>query len=282
MKRGLPVMMKRGQPPAGYITATEAKLKLDIDDGMLYSYVQQKRIRRFVPPGRKQGFYLEADVDALAQVIRQTYGQLASEIHFQRSTDIKDLIECSEIARDVYGDEGTPVATRLKWIEKNPEILYLLKAEHVEGYCYILPLERETIDAVMRDEKSLKDVMESDIKRFASGDPLDIYLMSLVIKSGPDKLYKRLLSSQLIVGLMSVLRELARRGVVIRTLSARSRFPEGIRLLRDMGFSDYDVQSPNPEFSYFILDVEQSNAPFIRRYKRDLQRQRGDQASDAN
>lgn len=276
-------MMKRGQPPAGYITATEAKQKLDIDDGMLYSYVQQKKIRRFVPPGRKQGFYLEADVNALAQVIRQAYSQLASQIHFQRSTDIKDLIECSEIAKEIYGDEGTPVATRLRWIEKNPEILYLIKADHVEGYSYILPLERETIDAVLSDEKSLKDLTDSDIRQFTSGDPIDIYLMSLVIKPGADKLYKRLLSSQLIAGLMNVLRELARRGVVIRTLIARSRFSEGVRLLRDMGFSDYTAQSSDARFSYFIIEVEQSNAPFIRRYKRDLQRfQRGDQASDAN
>lgn len=276
-------MMKRGQPPAGYITATEAKQKLDIDDGMLYSYVQQKKIRRFVPPGRKQGFYLEADVNALAQVIRQAYSQLASRIHFQRSTDIKDLVECSEIAKEVYGSEGTSVATRLKWMEKNPEILYLLKADYVEGYSYILPLERETIDALMREEKSLKDLTDEDIKPFTPEASIDIYLMSLVIKPGPDKLYKRLLSSQLISGLMNVLRDLASRGVIIRSLVARSRFPEGIRLLRDMGFSDYAVQSPDTRFSYFILDVERSNAPFIRRYKRDLQRfQRGDQASDAN
>jgi hypothetical protein len=267
MKRGLVIPMKRGSPPPGYYTASEAKKKLQVDDSMLRSLVLRGRIEKFVPPEKKQGFYKKVDVDRLAGEFKAAYSQISKEVHFQRTIEREDIIECSRIAREVYGSEGTPVETRLAWMSKNPEILYVSKSDHIAGYAYILPLKREKINAILREELSLSDLTADDIESFIPNKLVDIYLMSVAIKPGYNKERKRILSSQIISGLMDVLLDLARRRVIIRTLIGRSRFPEGIRLMRDMGFSSYPIQSSDERFSYFIIEVDKSNAPFIRRYK---------------
>ncbi len=270
MERGSVVPMKRGSPPPGYYTASEAKKKLQVDDSMLRNLVLRGKIEKFVPPEKIQGFYNKADVDKLAEEFKTVYSKLAKEMHFQRTTEREDIVVCSQIAREVYGSEGTPVETRLAWISKNPELLYVIKSDHIAGYAYILPLAREKIDAILREELSLSNLTADNIESFAADKPVDIYLMSVAIKPGYSKEKKRVLSSQMISGLMNVLLDLARRKVIIRTLIGRSRFPEGVRLMRDMGFSHYPIQSPDERFSYFIIEVATSNAPFIRRYKRAL------------
>ncbi len=59
--------IRRGDSPPGYYTAMQAAEKLDVGSGMLRFYVRDGKIERFIPPGRKQGFYKQEDVDRLAR-----------------------------------------------------------------------------------------------------------------------------------------------------------------------------------------------------------------------
>ena len=60
--------IRRGHPPVGYLTATQAKKKLGgISDGKFRSYIQEGKIARLLPPGMKQGFYKREDVEQLAR-----------------------------------------------------------------------------------------------------------------------------------------------------------------------------------------------------------------------
>jgi len=280
--------MPRKLAPPGHMTATDAALRLGISLPMLYNHVRNGNLKRIVPPGRKQGFFLVNEVERLRADL---YGFLdtgemkridgeeepAIQYHFQRTTDRQDLVGCAAIAKEVYGSEGTPVENRLEWMKKNPEILYVVKSsEMIAGYAYILPIMRDMIDEIMREEKSLADLTQDDIEAFTPGRPIDIYLMSVATLPNLDKEDKRHLSSQIISGLMELLDDLAKRGVIIRSLIARSRLADGIRLLTDMGFDEYPIESPDKRFSYFIIEVEKSKAKFVRRYKLALKKaQRG-------
>lgn len=122
-----------------------------------------------------------------AEDFKTAYSQLSKEMHFQRTTEREDVVECSRIAREVYGSEGTPVETRLAWMSKNPEILYTSKSDDIAGYAYILPLKREKIDAILRDDLSLSDLTADDIEGFIPDKLVDIYLMSVAIKPGYSK-----------------------------------------------------------------------------------------------
>jgi hypothetical protein len=58
------------QPPKEYDTATQVKEILNISGAMIANYVEKGRIKHVVPPGRKHGFYLKADVDRLANELQ--------------------------------------------------------------------------------------------------------------------------------------------------------------------------------------------------------------------
>ena len=276
----------RLQPPRGYITAKEAKKRLGIrgipiSDGMLRSYVQKGEIERRVPANRVQGYYKEEDVDRIAQGLKAFYGEGSpAEIQFLQTTAEDDVAETIRIDNEVYGSPGTPLETRLAWLRKNPELLYVLKSDQVVGYASVLPLRREKIDAILREEAHLKDLTTDDIELFEPGNPLDIYIYSVAVRPAiADREERHALAAQLISGLMNKLLEWAQRGVVLRSFLARSRFPDGIRLLKRMGFSEYPVESPDKRFAYFILEVDQSNALFIRRYRRALGKAQGEEAN---
>ncbi|GCF11943.1 hypothetical protein [Dictyobacter arantiisoli] len=59
--------MPRYQPPKGYYTSTQVKAILNISGAMIANYVEKGKIRHVVPPGRKHGFSLKKDVDALTR-----------------------------------------------------------------------------------------------------------------------------------------------------------------------------------------------------------------------
>src|SRR5260370_2479561 len=56
------------QPTHGWIRGSEATARLRISDSLLSRYVSEGKIRRYVPHGRKYGFYNEDDVKILEDV----------------------------------------------------------------------------------------------------------------------------------------------------------------------------------------------------------------------
>lgn len=60
------------RPPRGYITATEAGMRLDVSTAMVWQYAQKGLIRYLLPSGMRRGFYHEKDVNKLAR-IRNTF-----------------------------------------------------------------------------------------------------------------------------------------------------------------------------------------------------------------
>ena len=81
---------------------------------------------------------------------------------------------------------------------------------------------------------------------------------------------KRLWGEKLILGARDVLLDLGKRGVVIRTIKAHSFTPDGIRLMRHIGFTETVPKAPG--LRDFMIDVEQSGLPFIREYKEALKK----------
>jgi hypothetical protein len=92
--------------------------------------------------------------------------------------------------------------------------------------------------------------------------------MVVGVKPGLSKVDKRIYSTQLIKGLLDVFIEFGRKGVLIRTIIARSGTPDGIHILRHMGFTETTQTSPRKR--NFIIEVEESGLPFIQQYKEAL------------
>ncbi len=74
--------------------------------------------------------------------------------------------------------------------------------------------------------------------------------------------------SQLLAGILDVLISLGRKGVILETIVARSIAPDGIRLMRGIGFTEIPSITRRRNF---IIEVEKSGLKEIIQYKQALQ-----------
>ncbi len=257
-----------------YYTASQVKEKLGINDSTLYTYVRNGDLQRITPPGRKkQGYYLRSEVDHLARELDAYFAVRRKKASVFTVATKEDIPICVEITKASLGNvvhyQIASAETRISWLGKNPELFYVLKQEHeIVGYAGIIPMKREKIEQVLRDEAFLKDVTPDEIEEFKPGKPLDLYIMTLVLRADLSVTDKHVYGGRLMASLLDVLISLGRRGIEIRTLFARSGTLDGILLLRHMGFTSVHSMTNQQNF---VIEVEQSGLPFIQRYRGALQ-----------
>lgn len=62
--------------------------------------------------------------------------------------------------------------------------------------------------------------------------------------------------------------EVDSRGIIIRSIKAHSTKPDGIRLMRHMGFTELETTIPG--MHDFVIQVADSGIPFLQEYKEAL------------
>jgi hypothetical protein len=262
--------MPRKQPPKDYYTATQVKQMLDISDGMLHTYVQKGKLHRVVPEGRAQGFYPRKEVDKLANELKAFFAPEKPSSIFMKATK-EDMPECVALSSAIFGGLNIiPLEKRIAWLEKNPDIDYVLRSDgQMMGYATFVPLKPEKIEKLLKEEEFSKNMTPDEIGTFEPGKPLHVYIMAMGIRPGISRDEKRHYGSRLITGTMEAIIELGKKGVIIDTFVARSDTPDGINLLRHIGFTE--IPSTIPGTRNFIIEVEKSGIPAIMQYKRALQ-----------
>jgi hypothetical protein len=157
----------------------------------------------------------------------------------------------------------TPIEVRLEWYKVNPALDYVVKqGDVIAGYITIMPMRHESIEKLMRAEIRGWDIRPDDILPFTPGIPLECYT-GIAIRAGvykPEKYGMRLL-----LGIMDTLYEYARQGIFIKKLYGVSDTADGIKLSRDLGFKE-EAPAPGSTFRQFILDTEESDTPFVKKY----------------
>jgi hypothetical protein len=266
--------MPRMQPPPGWIRGKEATARLHISDSLLSRYVSEGKIRRYVPHGRKYGFYNEDDVKILEGVSTAFPGVKQRQEHrsffaIAKRSDIPSIAKIDHDAihseDDLYNDE-----IFLRWQQRNPETLFSLRDINgaVVGFVSILPLTRSALDRVIRGEISLIDVADEDIPLFATGTNIHLYIVAMAV----DPLFpinvRHEYGAALLHGLVSFLFALADRRVIIETITARSHTHDGIKLMRRLGIPW--LISPVPGMELFSAVVAESGMPFLREYSAKL------------
>ncbi len=260
-----------------YYTAQEAQKILNMTYSALRNQVITGNIRKVIPPGKRQAVYVKADVDALKQNM-EAWGRTKKQpktklphTKFVKATE-EDMPAAVELAHEVFGGLNTiPVEKRVAWLRKNPDIDYLLKqGDKVVGYLSLVPLCPETIDDLMSLRRFAKDLTADDILTYTPGKPVDIYGMAIGVKPGVSAAQKHEWGKVLIIGARSVILDLARKGIVIRSIVAHSFTPDGIKMMRHLGFTETIPKAPG--LRDFIIEVERSGIPFIEQY-RELLRQ---------
>jgi hypothetical protein len=260
-------MTKRGHPPTGYYTATQAKKRLgDISDGMLRSYVEKGKIYKLKPPGRTQGFYKREDVDKLVRILDEFFDEPDQPgPEFLQATQ-EDIPELVDFLIEVFGGPNT-LEKRLQWYDKNPETAFMLRNKgKIVGCVYVLPLTLQKIEMILSDSTpgSTRLITENDIQPYTPDDPAYLYIVSLGVKPGTSNIAKRARGQTVIRGLIRFLVSLGERGIHVQMIAARTDSRDGIHLLKHAGFTEIEssTQSRN-----FIIEVDRSGVPLIMPYK---------------
>ncbi len=269
--------MPRMQPPPGWIRGSEATARLRISDSLLSRYVLDGKIRRYVPHGRKYGFYNEDDVKILEDVSAAFPGvkhqKHRSFFSIARRSDIPAIAKIDHDAihpeDDQYNDEFL-----LRWQQRNPETLFALRDSNgtVVGFVSILPLTRSALDRVIRGEISLTDLVDEDIPLFAAGATMHLYVVAMAIDPKFPIKIRHEYGAALLAGFFSFMLALAERGVIIETATARSHTQDGIKLMRRLGLPW--LISPVPGIELFSVRVAESGMPFLRKYAAKLAEKR--------
>ena len=220
--------MAKIQPPRGYITATEVKKRLNISDAMIRYYVQKEKIKYLVPPGRKQGFYLERDVNNLANELNAFLNMEEEEKATLELASEKDLIEMARIAKAVFSFGDSNVITVPGWrhtlLEKNAEAQCVLRqGDKVIGFATLIPLKKNTdkIEKLFRSETvSQAQITSNDIEVFRPGKRIHLYIGAIAVDPTMDKNKRKKHGATLVRELINKIIELGRRGVIIEDISA--------------------------------------------------------------
>ena len=260
-----------------YYTAKEAQEILNMTYSALRNQVIAGHIRSEVPPGKRQAVYLAVDIDALKhdmEIWRAGKPRMKlPPTKFVKAT-IEDMPEAVELADEVFSGVNTiPVEKRITWLRKNPDIDYLLKQEgRIVGYFSLIPLRPETIEDLLTLNQFAKDLTAEDILPYTPNVPVDLYGMAIGTKPGVSHYQKHEWGKVLIVGARGVILDLAKRGMNIRSMHAHSNTPDGVKLMRHLGFTEIVPKAPVPGLHDFIIEVERSGIPFIMRYKEEFKK----------
>jgi hypothetical protein len=253
-------------------TASEARERLGgMSSSSFKRLVDAGKIRKVVPPGKTQGNYLREDVDKLAEAMEQfvqiySASEPAERLEFSQAKGKHDIQETVRIARQNLGDNAYELETRLAWFKFAPRGDYILKHEGVAiGYFSMQAIKPESIEQVF-NRKNGRSIQLEDMLPIEPGRPLDIHVSGIGIKKGISRHQTKYYGMILLNKLFDTLIDLGQQGVDIHKIWAKSSTVAGIKLCRDLGFTELGYI--NDEQIGFVLDLEQSGLPAIKHYQK--------------
>lgn len=251
-----------------FYTASQAMKELGVTEGMFYNFIRNGDLQGTTLPGRKQKLYSKQAVEQLARELRAfavTRKKISSQ--FARATK-EDVADCARISGTIF-DAAFAVEKQIAWMEKNPDICYVVKNidNKVVGHVLMLPLEPEIIEKILREEIFSLNLETRDIGTFEPGKPLHLYMASIAVEPKLTLTEQHTYGARLIAGLMDVLINFGKQGIILATLTARSSTSDGIRLMRGIGFTEIPSTT---RMKNFLIEVEKSGIKEIMQYKQAL------------
>lgn len=257
-------MPRTTKAPPGFYSASEAIKKLGLPRSTFYDLVEKGTIKKVIPPGRSDGYYLKAAVDDLVkarQLFTLQYANLSSV--FQKATEV-DIQGIYEVCVCLWGTRGTyPYELRLARYRKNPSIYYVLKyLDIIVGFSTAMPISKRAVDEIMEGNKTAWETITlDDILPFEPDVAIDYLFLEIAVRDEVPK--PRQFGMRLLSGTIQALENLARQGSVVKQLFALSSTPDGIELCRELGFVEISLP-PDGKRKAFFLEIATSSSPYLR------------------
>lgn len=247
-----------------YYTGRDVQRKLGITEPALRNLVNQKKLKKIIPPGRDYGVYLREEVDTYAEKwLAFLTAQELPKTTFQMASidDMKAVYELSKRAIGRTMDDEV----RRGWYRANPENCSIVKhGDKVVAFFHLLPIKHETLMSFMDGKVRGWDIKQEDVEPFQPGKTLECLA---IIASEPDvdETTRMHYVRVLLRGLTREFRSLGERGVIISKIYATSSTPTGIAMSIHAGMKEYGERLGKRV--KFVMDVETSSSFLASSYK---------------
>ncbi|MDQ2905792.1 MAG: helix-turn-helix domain-containing protein, partial [Chloroflexota bacterium] len=182
-------MAKTAKAPKGFYTASDVMKKLGIANSTLYHYVDTGKIKKIVPPDRKEGYYLKSEIDKMAQAREFFMLQYATEeTTFEKALE-EDIEGVANLYTELFGgNQSKRLEMISEWYHSNPNMIYVTKQdEMVVGYFIIIPLKHGAILKIMQGLEETRfrtELLNKDnITSFIAGKTEEAFLL-IGVKQG--------------------------------------------------------------------------------------------------
>lgn len=267
-------MPKTGRAPEGYYSASQVMRKLGIASSTLYHFVDTGKIKRIVPPNMRDGFYVKEEIDKMAkerELFILTYMKTSSEYG---KADKGDIMGIYEVCTSLWGERTASYDSRLKSFQKNPSIYYVVKKEGIViGFVGLIPFHQEALNILMTEAQTnfyrVYDELlgePDNILPFVAGQPIKSLFLDMAVKKGIPK--GEIYGMRLIQGSLNTIETFAQQGTPVEKLHASSSSPDGIKLCRDLGFTEIPIGETTRRG--FVLDLATSSVLQLEGYRKLL------------
>lgn len=243
--------------------------------GMTYSAVRNQviagNITAKTPKSKRQLYYRAKDVEELARELNVfTIHRKNKPTQFEILKTREEMEQCQEISQALFGVGRDEVDKRMKIFKKNSETYYILKDENqIVGYTAIWPVKPEQLNTLLAQTLPV-EILPKDIEIFENNKVIDIYIPVIGVKPSFTKEEKHYYGARLISGLIGVIVNLGERGIPLGFIAARSNTPDGIRLMKGIGFTE--IEPLTPERRTFVINIKESGIPFVMKYKEKIRK----------
>jgi len=253
-----------------YYTGREVQRKLGITEPALRNLVQQKRLRKVYPPGRKTGLYLKTDVDTFVEKWEAfLMSREPPRVTFDLAR-LEDMEAENELDRRAVGGAGMTAEVRQAWLAVNPECDYHVKYDNkLVAFLRLLPLKQKMLDAFINGEIRGREIPALEVETFEPGKPVDCLVIGVASEPDVNEISRTHYMLVLLRGTAKELRKLGQRHIIIRKIYATSESPTGIAMAMHVG-----MQELPPRLGKrlrFVLSVEQSPSFLASAYREGLE-----------
>lgn len=273
------IMAKVQKVPSGYYTAQQAAKRLGLPEATFHYQVKTGKIKKLIPPGRREGFYSKKEIEKLAQA-QELFVLLNSvePVIFDRATSEDDVRGIVDLCVAIYGVGGTPsYEARLAIWHKNPYVYYVVKQEDiVVGYISLIWFDDEALNVLMGPTPKTPHQTQAGngvysitgvehVRTFTSGHPIESLFVSLAVRPGMSNEDQRFYAFKLLRDTVDILENFARQGMPVRKLVATSEKQDGMMLARKLGMRE--IKHSDDRLLRYELDLETSDTPLARQYQ---------------
>ena len=262
----------------GELVNTQEAIKIFINAGLsestFHRRVKSGKIEKIMPTGKQRGaLYPNAQVLACIAAEKKanlkvkntrTYANIKSaKCVFARPEDMDRL---APLIEELFG--SYPAIERWRsWIEKNPSIALMLISENeVVGCGFLMPLTEEKIIEVFGSEVT-PAITANDVQTYEPGKDMYVYARTIGVTQRHGHVQKRVWASILVRNLMKTIISMGQKGIEIQKIYGRNDTTEGLKLMRNMGFTQIRTTTTHKNF---VIDVETSGLEMVLRYEQAL------------